>query len=211
MLENIKCLKLTPSMSDKSNVSVLVVEDDVIIAHDISLLLKRAGYKIAAVCHNASKALDKLSKGGIDFALLDIHLGSGDSGIDIAEKIHTIYKIPYIFLTSFSDELTLQAAREQGPYGYLVKPFQEPTLLSTISIALSNHQMQSKDLNFTNLEIDLTDKERTLCRELYKGHSYNQIAETMHVSINTVRYHVKNLYLKFDVNSRAGLVATLLA
>jgi len=195
-------------MSEKSNISVLIVEDDAIIAHDISLLLKRSGYKVAGVCHNATKALDKLSKGGIDFAMLDIHLGSGATGIDIAETIHTVYKIPYIFLTSFSDELTLNAAREQGPYGYLVKPFQEATLLSTISIALSNHKMQDKKLTFDNL--DLSAKERSLCEQLYTGKSYQEIADTLHISINTVRYHLKNLYLKFDVNSRAELIGRLL-
>ncbi|MFT4565810.1 MAG: DNA-binding NarL/FixJ family response regulator, partial [Saprospiraceae bacterium] len=186
--------KLIFLMTTQKQTNILIVEDDAIIAHDISLLLKKSGYKIAGVCHNATKALDKLSKGGID----------------IAKKIHTTYKIPNIFLTSFSDEFTLNAAREQEPYGYLVKPFQEATLFSTISIALSNHRMQSQNVNFENLGIELTEKERSLCDQLYKGLSYQEIADTLSISINTIRYHLKTLYLKFDVNSRAELVGRIL-
>ena len=195
---------------DKSSVSILIVEDDPIIAHDISIILKKGGYKVYAVAHNATKAIDKLGSGLIDFVILDIHLGRGASGIEVAQIIHDKYEIPYIFLTSFSDEETLQAAKDQGPYGYLVKPFQEATLLSTISIALSNHQRTQKGLNFNKINIDLTAQENKLCQGLYDGKSYQQIAEHLDISINTVRYHVKNLYLKFDVNGRSELIAKIL-
>ena len=123
---------------------ILIVEDDPIIAHDLSILLQKRGFQVISVAHKADKAIDQLSKGNIDLAILDIHLGPGDSGIDVARIIKTKFKIPYIFLTSFSDTETLQAAQEQGPYGYLVKPFQEQTLYTTISIALSNFEKQNE-------------------------------------------------------------------
>ena len=134
------------------SVRILIVEDDPIISHDIELILSNAGYLVEATAFNAVQAINHLASKDIDFALLDIHLGKGDSGIDVAEIIHTKYQIPYVFLTSFSDKTTLAAAMEQGPYGYLVKPFQEATLLSTISLALYNHSKQSKssELNYKN-------------------------------------------------------------
>ena len=190
--------------------SVLIVEDDPIISHDISIILKNKGYTIAGIAHNAVRAIDQLSSKQIDLAILDIHLGKGDTGIDVAKIIHEKYKLPYIFLTSFSDEATLEAAQEQGPYGYLVKPFQEATLLSTVSLALSNHKKSKTALHLNHDHIQLTEQEKILCSSLYKGLSYQQIADHMQVSINTVRYHIKNIYLKYDVNTRAALIAKLI-
>jgi DNA-binding CsgD family transcriptional regulator len=66
------------------------------------------------------------------------------------------------------------------------------------------------NVNFEHLGIELTEKERSLCDQLYKGLSYQEIADTLSISINTIRYHLKTLYLKFDVNSRAELVGRIL-
>lgn len=194
----------------KESISILIVEDDPIIALEISQVYKRAGYRVASVAHTAVKAIDRLAQGDIDFAILDVHLGRGQSGIDVATVIRQKYDIPYIFLTAFSDPHTLAAAQEQAPFGYLVKPFQPPTLLSTTAIALSNFQRLQKGMDFSRLPVALTAKEQQLCELLVKGQSYQQIADAMFVSINTVRYHVKNLYLKLEVNSRAELVSQLI-
>lgn len=189
---------------------ILIVEDDPIIALELSTLLSQAGYRVVDTAHTATKAIDRLARGNVDFAILDIHLGSGQTGIDVARVIHEKYAIPYIFLTSFSDAHTLEAAKEQAPYGYLVKPFQEPTLLSTISIALSNFKRLKKGINFSKLPVALTQQEQRLCELMSQGKSYQQIADVLFISINTVRYHVKNLYAKLEVSSRAELVALLI-
>ena len=191
---------------------ILIVEDDPIIAHDISIILQKHDYHVKAVCHNATKAIDLLANDDIDAAILDIHLGSGQNGIDVARIIHEKHPIPYIFLTSFSDTATLQAAQEQGPYGYLVKPFQEETLLTTLAIAISNFEKQqgSRSKSFTPPQAGLTDQETKIIAELLTGESYANIAEKMFISINTVRYHVKNIYAKYDVNGRAQLIHALL-
>lgn len=190
--------------------SILIVEDDPIIAHDILIILKKHGYQRVVVCHKASKAIDRLASDTVDFVILDIYLGGAQSGIDIAKIIHEKYNLPYIFLTAFSDPETLRDAQEQGPYGYLVKPFQEATLLTTISIALSNHRSRNRFLSFDHLRVSLTEQEMVICRGLFEGKSYQQVADQQHISINTVRYHVKNLYLKFDVKTRAALIAKLI-
>ncbi len=70
--------------------------------------------------------------------ILDINLGSGPSGVEIAEVLHTKYRLPYISSHSYSDPATLEAAMEQGPFGYLVKPFQDETVLSTLAVAWTN-------------------------------------------------------------------------
>ena len=198
---------------DRSELEILIVEDDPVINTDIKSLLKHEGFTIAGIASNGSKALDLLAIRKPNFAILDIHLGSDMTGIEVAEIIHEKYHIPYIFLTSFSDEDTMSAAQEQGPYGYLVKPFQDRTLVSTITTAWHHHQrlVQSKKTDIqSQLEI-LTQQEQTVCKELIKGGSYKQICEALFVSSNTLKYHVKNIYSKLGVASRSELSSKLLS
>lgn len=194
-------------MPTDNKINVLIVEDDVIIAQDIAQILKKSNYQIIGIAYNSTKAYDLLANKKIDFAILDIHIGTGDNGIDIAAQINNKYHFPYIFLTSFSDETTLIEAQEHSPYGYLVKPFQEATLLTTIAVALNNFKNQQKTLDFEKFNVEITSKEQKICEQLSKGKSYQQVAAIMSISINTVRYHVKNIYQKFNVNGRAELVA----
>lgn len=194
---------------DSKRIRVLLVEDDPIIATDIEMTLELENFKVVEIAHSAMKAIDALARLELDFAVLDINLGKGDTGIDVAKVIQASYDIPYIFLTSFSDKATLEAAQECSPYGYLVKPFQEATLLSTISLALSNHKRLHKGFDVQKSKVQLTDQEQSICKELYSGKSYQEIADTLFISINTVRFHVKNLYSKFDVKGRAELINKL--
>ena len=197
---------------DRSELEILIVEDDPVINTDIKSLLKHEGFTIAGIASRGSKALDLLAIRKPNFAILDIHLGSGMSGIEVAEVIHEKYHIPYIFLTSFSDDDTMTAAQEQGPYGYLVKPFQDRTLISTITTAWHHHQrLTNQKKNDIQIHLGvLTPQEQTVCKELIKGSSYKQICETLFISSNTLKYHVKNIYTKMEVSSRSELSNKLL-
>jgi len=190
-------------------VKVMIVEDEIVIAQDIAMLLKKHGAIVTSICYTGHKALNSLESVDADIAILDISLGNGPTGIEVAQAIKLAEKCPYIFLTSFSDPATLQEAQETSPYGYLVKPFQEATLLATLSLALSNYAKQQETIHFGAFP-NLTDQEKQLCMHLYQGKSYKEVAADSFISINTVRYHVKNIYLKLDVNSRAELIAALI-
>lgn len=196
-----------------SELRILIVEDDPIIATDIKSLLRKEGFQVVGHAKNAIRAYDLLVSTSPNFIILDIYLGTGPSGIEVAEVIHNKYNLPYIFLTSFSDSGTLAAAQEQGPYGYLVKPFQEKTLLTTILIAWCNHQrLATKNkLNFDKLTINLTPKEKEICQLLFSGDSYKQICETLVITMNTLKFHVKNIYSKLGVTGRAELINIFLS
>jgi DNA-binding NarL/FixJ family response regulator len=172
--------------------------------------MREAGYHITGPAYTFARAVDLLASGIIDFAILDINLGGGQSGIEIAGLIQRKYNIPYIFLTAFSDAHTLAAAQAHAPFGYLVKPFQSATLLSTAAIAISNFHQLQKGINFDRLAVALTTQEKRMCTLLVTGKSYQEMADELFVSINTVRYHIKNLYVKFSVNSRAEMVSKLI-
>lgn len=198
------------------NIKVLITEDDPIIADYLSQLLSSEGFIVLGVAHTGERALDMLNNLHPDLCICDIHLGSGMSGLDLAEVISTKYSLPYIFLTSFSDDATISEAQKHSPYGYIVKPFQDRTLLATIKIAWSNYQKQrqSKQLSKTDIEskisTELTDQEYDIISHLINGHSYKQIATSQHLSTDSIKYHAGKIYKKCGISSRSELHSRLL-
>lgn len=116
--------------------SIFIVEDEPLIAADISAILKSNGYTILGKSDNAESALSQLQTRSPDLLLLDIKLEGDRNGISLAHEVRKRYGIPFIFITSFYDEQTLSLARETEPKGYIVKPFEERDLLITVALAL---------------------------------------------------------------------------
>ena len=188
---------------------ILVVEDDPVIAEDIAMTLEDLGYLVAGKAHNAEKALQLLEAALPDLVLLDIDLGGGQNGIHLAGIINREYRVPFIYLTSFSDILTLQKVKVTLPAGFVLKPFDENRLRAAIEIARHNyyavirsHLGHLEDINRTLPEA-LTPRELDLLHLLCKGKANQELASELYVSINTVKTHLKNLYLKLGVESRA--------
>ncbi len=199
-----------------SKVKILIVEDEVIIAKDIAAYLEIAGYMVIGIAHDSEKALDYIHSLAPDFILLDINIEGTKDGIEVAEVIKKKYDIPFIFLTSYSDKETLSRAKEVNPSGYIVKPFDEHDLMSSITIALHNYQ-QTKLKNELTLDkinsiayTPLTEKEFEVLEDLSKGMTNNQIAEKQFVSINTVKFHIKNIFIKLDVINRSSAINKIL-
>src|SRR5688572_18727464 len=119
-----------------SKIKILVVEDESIVAKDIQNTLTKLGYEVPATASNAVSAFQKLEDIRPDLVFLDIKLKGDVDGIQIAEKIKNHYDIPVIFLTSFVDKITLDRAKVTEPYGYIVKPFNESDLQTTVEMAL---------------------------------------------------------------------------
>ncbi|MDP1832293.1 MAG: response regulator [Geothrix sp.] len=120
---------------------ILIVEDEAIVAMDLKLHLQDLGYGVAALAASGEEALALASRLRPGLALMDISLGSGMDGIEAARRLQAM-GVPVVFLTAFADETTLARAKESGPYGYLLKPFDERTLHSTIEMALYRHRME---------------------------------------------------------------------
>ncbi|MEY3343382.1 MAG: hypothetical protein RL090_1066 [Bacteroidota bacterium] len=119
-----------------STTRILVIEDESIVAKDIQNTLIKLGYDVPVTASNAESAFMRLDEVNPDLVFLDVKLKGDVDGIQIAEKIRDHYEIPVIFLTSFVDKETLDRAKVTEPYGYLVKPFNEPDLRSTVEMAL---------------------------------------------------------------------------
>jgi PAS domain S-box-containing protein len=127
-----------------SEAQILVVEDEFIVARDIQNRLKNMGYTVPSVTASGEEALDKVAQNRPDLVLMDIMLKGAMDGIAAAEKIRVQFNVPVIYLTAYSDESTLSRARISEPFGYLLKPFEERELHTTIEMALYKHKMEKR-------------------------------------------------------------------
>lgn len=119
-----------------STTKIVVVEDEVIVAKDIQRTLQKLGYEVPATAPSAAVAFEKIEEFKPDVVFCDIKLKGEQDGIDIANRIFQQYDIPVIFLTSYVDKSTLDRAKLTQPYGYIVKPFNEVDLQTTLEMAL---------------------------------------------------------------------------
>lgn len=198
---------MSPNQQIKAE-SVLIVEDEGIIAAEIEMILRDLGYHIAGRAKNGLQALDLLASTSPDIALLDIDLRGKISGIEVAEVIQDKYAFPFIFLTALADAATLERVKRTMPYGYIVKPFNENDLRTAIELALYRFRMQQPqqlpsqdDLN-QQLLSPLTTREYEVLVLLEEGLTYKQIGERLFISYNTVKTYQKALFAKLQVSSR---------
>ncbi|MBF0466580.1 MAG: response regulator [Nitrospirae bacterium] len=123
---------------------ILVVEDEAIIAKDIKKCLELIGYEITAAVATGQEALESLNHSKPDLVLMDIMLNGPLDGIETADAIKLRFDIPVIYLTAYADEQILERAKITEPFGYILKPFEETELRTTIEIALYKHKLQSR-------------------------------------------------------------------
>ncbi|WP_299253431.1 response regulator transcription factor [uncultured Aquimarina sp.] len=124
---------------------ILIVEDELIIAADLARILKNNNWNPIATCTSAEEALEKIMVLSPDMVLIDINLRGKKLGTDVANYLLEKDTIPYIFITSLSDKLTLDEVKKTRPMGYIIKPFKPETIISTIEIAFSNHKHRKLD------------------------------------------------------------------
>ncbi len=116
-------------------VKILIVEDEPLIADDIAFILEDEGYEITGKAVDTKEAIEILENKNPDIVLLDISFdGDDEDGIDLANIINEKYRVPFIFITSYSDKLTINRVKKTDPAGFIVKPFTASEIISTIAI-----------------------------------------------------------------------------
>jgi signal transduction histidine kinase len=189
---------------------ILVVEDEVIIATDIKDCLEKSGYNVPAVAAYGEQALEKVAELHPDLVLMDVMLKGDMNGIEAAEKILDNFNIPVVYLSAYSDQKTLQKAKTTQPFGYILKPFEETQLITTIEIAINRYQAEIAVLQALKKEKEMREiKSRFISMvshefrnplstiltstELLSNHNHQLNASKRHEYINHIQNAVKHL------------------
>lgn len=127
-----------------SKINILVVEDESIVSKDIQHSLNKLGYHVVGAASSGEKAIEIARIERPDILLMDIMLKGHMNGIETAEIIRNELSIPVIFLTAYADESTLSKAKLTEPYGYIIKPFKEMDLHTSIEMAVYKHAKEQE-------------------------------------------------------------------
>ena len=195
------------------DIKLMIVEDEVLIAEDIADLCEDIGFPPVFVAYRAGQALNYLKENPVDLVLLDINLEDDIDGIEIAEFINKQCNADFIFLTSYSDQNTLAKVVSTNPAGYIVKPFNKEQLLSTIVLVINNKQGKktklTRELINASQNSTITEREFEILDLIYSGKTNAEIANDLFLSINTVKYHVKQIFVRLEIKSRIELLTLL--
>jgi PAS domain S-box-containing protein len=137
--------------------SILIVEDEGVVALSIQAVLKKMGYKVVGIAVTGNEAIALAIEQKPDVILMDIHIKGDIDGIETTEKLNEITDIPVIFLTAYADDETVQRAIKTRSHSYLVKPYNPRELYSNIEFAIYKRRMKARlGTNQENLELFLT-------------------------------------------------------
>jgi len=124
------------------NAQILIVEDEHLVAQDIARFLSRSGYRVTAIVRNGKDALKKAQESPPDLVLMDIVLKGEMDGIETARRMRSRRDIPVVYITAYSDEKTVEAAKVTEPYGYILKPIDEKAFHIVLELALCKHSLE---------------------------------------------------------------------
>lgn len=144
-----------------AKINILVVEDENIVSKDIQQSLKKLGYNVVGSAATGEDAIELTEKNLPQLVLMDIMLKGDMSGIEAAEVIKERFNIPVIYLTAYADESTLNKAKVTEPYGYIIKPFKEIDIHTSIEMALYKHQKVSDLKKERDMLYSVLDKQST--------------------------------------------------
>ena len=180
-----------------------------IIADDMQSMLEEIGYEIVDNVIVYEQAVEVLKTQQVDLVLIDIILASDKTGIDLGKHIRENYDIPFIFVTSNSDRATVENAKTVKPNGYLVKPFEQQDLYTSIEIALSNFiygkQNVAKGISTEDTNEDVPMSNSILKDSIFvkKQHLYYRIqfGDIQFIKADNVYLEVNTIDKKFLVRS----------
>jgi len=132
--------------------SIIIVEDEGIVAADLEDRLNRWGHKVVAKVASGQTALAEVARLKPDLVLMDIIIEGTMDGVQAAEQIMSLHEIPVVFLTAHADNPTMKRAQLTGPFGYVLKPFDERELHVAVEIAAYRAQVEKK-LRQVNLDL----------------------------------------------------------
>ena len=194
-------------------VNVLIVEDSRVSREAFERkLCTSPDYHVVASIENAANAEIACMTNRIDLILMDVGTADDESGIRAAGKIKKNYpEVKIIMMTSMPEYSFLQKAKESGCDSFWYKEYGETSLLEICARTMKGEFVWPDESPVVMIGLarrdEFTERELAVIRELAQGSRYEDITEALHISMNTVKYHVKNILLKTGFKTTLQLVA----
>lgn len=131
-------------MATPDQIRILIVENEGLVGCDLASTLSGLGFDVAALCRSGEEALQLADDLRPDIVLMDVHLAGPLDGIETARQLATRSSVAVIYLTASADPATVARARETHPFGYLLKPYKEDELRSTLEVAAARHREEQR-------------------------------------------------------------------
>jgi DNA-binding NarL/FixJ family response regulator len=198
-------------------VKVLLVEDSKIMRDMVESYIARSQeYSLAASLENAANAEIACMKGEVDLILMDVCTADDESGLKAAAKIKKHNpNIKIIVMTSMPEYSFVQKAKDAGCEGFWYKEYFDKDLLDVMGRVIRGESVYPEEMPAVPVgnagSNDLTGKELAVLRQLALGYKYEEIAENLGITTNTVKYHIKNLLAKTGYRSALQLVVDVVA
>ncbi|MBN2662163.1 MAG: DNA-binding response regulator [Bacteroidales bacterium] len=183
----------------KTLLDILIIDDDLINVKSIEKILLDDGFKNIRSATRYDKAQKMIEEQKPDLILCDIHLHYEKDGIDLMTEINQKHTIPFIYLTSYTDKVTLDRAKNSKPFSYITKPFTDKQVTSSIYLLISDNLQQKNNVQISERELDII-------KYLSKGLSSKEVGEVLNIAFHTVETHRKRILKKIDVKNTTELI-----
>lgn len=186
------------------NTSILIVEDEMIIAANISLQLSHLGYEVCGIISRAEEVLPEIRQHIPDIILMDINLKGELDGIEVAQLIQNEFKIPIIYLTANSDAAHFEKAKATNPYAFISKPFKKIDLQRTVELTSTRIQKEQT----SEKSLDTSSEDPYILSDCIFVRSHDKMVK---VCINNILYiEAERNYCKIHCKDKEHLLVTTL-
>ena len=190
--------------------NVLIIEDEILIAKDLCYLVDQMGFNCIGTAASGTKAIDIFkTNGDVGLVLCDIHLSGELDGVSVMEQIKSIKEVPFIYISAYSDEKTVNRAIDTVPSAFLTKPYNEKSLKIAINLAISNFEKKGFNLEKNPTYNKLTNREKEIILMIADGKTSSEIAEKLFISTKTAAKHRNNILAKTECHNTSELIRIL--
>lgn len=188
-----------------------MIEDEIIIAESLRLFMKKNSYELC-IASNSSEAIEYLKEEKFSGLICDINLQEEMNGIEIVQRFHKLDQHgPVIFLTAYSNPQVMENAEAAAPYAYIIKPFNNQQVLTTLNLAIKNQVAVALPEPNCALTSHLSSREVEILKLLATGKTNKDIGKDLFISKYTVDTHVKNIKEKLNLNKKGELIRFVLS
>lgn len=178
---------------------ILIIEDENIIAVDLKMVIKNAGFEVCSVLNGNEDVLGICQTLNPDIIICDIYLNGDKTGIELMQEYQKMKYTPLIFLTAYTSNEVIAELCQIKHDGYIIKPFNNNQIIASVKLLVEKYYNN-------NQTFKLSGKEKEVVQLIINGLSTEEISNQLDISIHTVRTHRKNIYKKLNVHNVISLI-----